>query len=47
MEIRPVAGGGRTDEQTDVTKLVVTVRNFEDAPETILPIDTVISHVPT
>jgi hypothetical protein len=42
-----VGGGGRTEGQTDLTKLVVAFCNFANAPETIFPIDIVISHVPT
>jgi hypothetical protein len=38
MKIGPVGAelfhaGGRTDEQTDMTKLIVAFRNFANAPE--------------
>jgi hypothetical protein len=39
MKIRPVGAefyhaGGRTDRQTDMTKLIVAFCNFANAPET-------------
>jgi hypothetical protein len=40
MKIRPVGGelfhaDGRTDRQTDMTKLIVAFRNFVNAPKNV------------
>jgi len=39
MKIRPLGAeflaGGRTDEQTDMTKLIVAFRNFAIAPKNV------------
>jgi hypothetical protein len=47
MEIRPLRANGKTKGQTEMTKLVVSFRNFGKASETIFHVEIVMTHVLT